>query len=65
LTSDGNNALLALEAELIGQRKIYLFGELFSGADQGVHDVHQNQGDPSRPIWPWRVRPSCHSITSS
>jgi hypothetical protein len=50
LRSDGNNALLALEKELIGNRKVYIFGERFSSG-QGVHDVHQNQGDPAGSPW--------------
>ena len=51
LKSDGNNALLALEQELISNRKVYIFGERFSGGGQGVHDVHQNQGDPAGSQW--------------
>jgi hypothetical protein len=50
LRSDGNNALTALEAELIGTRKVYLFGERFT-TGQGVHNVHQNQGDPADSQW--------------
>jgi hypothetical protein len=50
LRSDGNNALTALEAELIGNRKVYLFGERFT-TGQGVHNVHQNQGDPAGSQW--------------
>jgi hypothetical protein len=46
LRSNGDNALKALEAELIGNRTVYLFGDRFRGSGQGVHDVHQNQGDP-------------------
>jgi uncharacterized protein YukJ len=26
---------------------VYVFGDRFGGTDQGVHDVHQNQGDPA------------------
>jgi Uncharacterized conserved protein (DUF2278) len=48
--SDGDNALRALEAELTGTRRVYIFGERFT-TGQGVHDVHQNQGDP--PGTPW------------
>ena len=51
ISSDGNNALLALEAELVGTPKVYLFGDRFRGTDQGVHDVHQNQGDPAGSQW--------------
>jgi Uncharacterized conserved protein (DUF2278) len=50
LRSDGNNALTALDAELIENRKVYLFGERFN-TGQGVHNVHQNQGDPAGSQW--------------
>jgi Uncharacterized conserved protein (DUF2278) len=48
--SDGDNALRALEAELTGTRRVYIFGERFD-TGQGVHDVHQNQGDPAGTRW--------------
>jgi len=51
IRSDGNNALLALEAVLVGTPKVYVFGDRFGGTDQGVHDVHQNQGDPAGSQW--------------
>jgi hypothetical protein len=51
IRSDGNNALLALEAVLVGTPKVYLFGDRFGASDQGVHDVHQNQGDPAGSQW--------------
>lgn len=51
LRSDGDNALSALEAELTGTRKVYLFGERFRDGGMGVHDVHQNQGDPAGSQW--------------
>jgi hypothetical protein len=50
LLSNGDNALTALEAELTGQRKVYLFGEPYTSG-QGVHDSHQNQGDPAGSQW--------------
>jgi hypothetical protein len=50
LKSDGNNALTELEAELIGNRKVFLFGERFN-TGRGVHNVHQNQGDPAGSQW--------------
>jgi hypothetical protein len=50
MRSDGNNALTALEAELTGSRKVFLFGERFNSG-QGVHNVHQNQGDPVGSQW--------------
>jgi uncharacterized protein YukJ len=43
--------LLALEAVLVGTPKVYLFGDRFGASDQGVHDVHQNQGDPAGSQW--------------
>jgi hypothetical protein len=49
--SDGDNALRALEAELTGTRRVYIFGERFEHTGQGVHDVHQNQGDPAGTRW--------------
>ena len=54
IPSDGNNALLALEAVLVGTPKVYVFGDRFGGTDQGVHDVHQNQGDPAGSQW-WNL----------
>lgn len=48
--SDGDNALRALEGELTGTRRVYIFGERFD-TGQGVHDVHQNQGDPALSHW--------------
>jgi hypothetical protein len=50
LLSNGDNALKALEAELVGNRKVFIFGERFQ-TGQGVHDVHQNQGDPPGSQW--------------
>jgi hypothetical protein len=54
LRSDGDNALKALEAELTGARKVYVFGERFRDGGRGVHDVHQNQGDPAGSQW-WAI----------
>jgi Uncharacterized conserved protein (DUF2278) len=50
IQSDGDNALQALEAELTGSRRVFVFGERFKQG-QGVHDVHQNQGDPFGTQW--------------
>lgn len=50
ISSNGDNALSALEAELLANRKVYLFGERFT-TGPGVHDVHQNQGDPVGSQW--------------
>jgi hypothetical protein len=49
--SDGDNALRTLETELTGTRRVYIFGERFEHTGQGVHDVHQNQGDPAGTPW--------------
>jgi len=46
-----DNALSVLEAELVGERKVYVFGERFRDGGRGVHDVHQNQGDPAGSRW--------------
>ncbi|MFN2607296.1 MAG: DUF2278 family protein [Acidimicrobiales bacterium] len=47
-TSDGTNALTALEGALAGADRIWMFGSLFLTGPRGpgVHDVHCNQGDP-------------------
>lgn len=50
ISSNGDNALTALEAELLPNRRVYLFGERFTSGN-GVHDVHQNQGDPAGSQW--------------
>jgi len=50
ISSNGDNALTALEAELLTNRKVYAFGERFTSGN-GVHDVHQNQGDPAGSQW--------------
>jgi hypothetical protein len=50
LRSDGDNALRALEAQLTGAPRVYIFGDRFASG-QGVHDVHQNQGDPAGSRW--------------
>lgn len=52
--SNGDNALVQLEAELLPHRRTYLFGARFSNGDNGVHDVHQNQGDPAGSQW-WNL----------
>lgn len=43
----GIDALMALEGVIEGGTRFYVFGEPFAGGGQrGVHNVHQNQGDP-------------------
>lgn len=48
VSSDGDNALDVLEALLPTAARIHIFGEPFS-TGLGVHNVHQNQGDPPGP----------------
>ncbi len=45
VSSNGDNALNVLEAILPDAARLYVFGEPFS-TGLGVHNVHQNQGDP-------------------
>jgi len=44
----GTDALLALESVIEDATRFYVFGEPFGGpsSPRGVHNVHQNQGDP-------------------
>jgi len=42
----GMDALTDLEAVLADAARCYVFGEPFTTHGQGVHNVHQNQGDP-------------------
>ena len=51
VASTGDNALSALEGLLAGSTRVYLFGEHFEHTGNGVHDVHQNQGDPAGSQW--------------
>jgi len=48
ISSNGDNALNVLEAALPTATRIYMFGEPFT-TGLGVHNVHQNQGDPPGP----------------
>ena len=48
ISSNGDNALDVLETLLPSAARIYLFGEPFT-TGLGVHNVHQNQGDPPGP----------------
>lgn len=43
-------ALADLEPLLINTKRIYIFGEPFSNG-LGVHNIHQNQGDPDGSTW--------------
>lgn len=52
-SATGNEALNALES-VINEgtiSRVLVFGEPFSGGDLGVHNIHQNQGDPSGTPW--------------
>lgn len=40
------DALADLEPLVARARKVLVFGEPFSDGDLGVHNIHQNQGDP-------------------
>ena len=48
--SNGDNALDALEPYASGSVRLYVFGQQFT-TGLGVHDVHQNQGDPLGSQW--------------
>ena len=48
VSSDGNNALDVLDQHLPQATRIYILGEPFT-TGLGVHNVHQNQGDPPGP----------------
>ncbi len=51
ISSNGDNALDALEPHVHGASRIYIFGERYERGAQGVHDVHMNQGDPAGSQW--------------
>lgn len=51
ISSNGDNALNALEPHLKTATRIYLFGEPYRDGDLGVHNVHMNQGDPAGSRW--------------
>jgi hypothetical protein len=48
ISSNGDNALNVLEGLLPSATRILIFGEPFT-TGLGVHNVHQNQGDPPGP----------------
>jgi hypothetical protein len=48
---NSDQAFVALEAVLNQGTHIYIFGERFANGGNGVHDVHQNQGDPLTSKW--------------
>jgi len=51
LSSNGDDALDALDPHLRAATRIYLFGERYRDGGNGVHDVHMNQGDPAGSRW--------------
>ncbi|NTV98220.1 MAG: YukJ family protein [Chlorobiaceae bacterium] len=46
----GLDAFADLEMLLSGSRKLFVYGEPFR-VGRGVHNIHQNQGDPSSSRW--------------
>jgi len=48
--STGDNALSALETQLPGSLRVFIFGAPYTQG-LGVHDVHMNQGDPAGSQW--------------
>jgi hypothetical protein len=49
IDSTGDNALNALETQVLGSVRVFVFGAP-SPTGLGVHDVHMNQGDPPGPF---------------
>jgi hypothetical protein len=49
IDSTGDNALDALETQLLGSVRVFVFGAPASSG-LGVHDIHLNQGNPSGPF---------------
>ena len=54
----GRSAFMSLEPLLRHGRRVFIFGEPFRRG-QGVHNIHQNQGDPASSRWapenaPWQ-----------
>lgn len=41
----------ALERLLVDVRRVYVFGEPFDPGQFGMHNIHQNQGDPAGSDW--------------
>ena len=51
IDSTGDNALNALEAQLLGSGRVFVFGAP-APTGLGVHDIHLNQGNPPGPFQP-------------
>jgi Uncharacterized conserved protein (DUF2278) len=49
IDSTGDNALNALETQLLGSVRVFVFGAP-STTGLGVHDIHMNQGNPPGPF---------------
>ena len=49
IDSTGDNALNALETQLLGSVRVFVFGAPATNG-LGVHDIHLNQGDPPGPF---------------
>jgi hypothetical protein len=49
MDSTGDNALDALETQLLGSVRVFVFGAPAS-SELSVHDIHLNQGNPSGPF---------------
>ncbi|WP_267904589.1 DUF2278 family protein [Streptomyces apocyni] len=45
------DAARALEPILVPGRRVLVFGEPFESPDLGMHNIHQNQGDPLGSQW--------------
>jgi hypothetical protein len=45
------DALNVYEPLLSGAQRLYIFGEPFTYGGLGVHNIHQNQGDPNGSTW--------------
>lgn len=50
LIGDSTEALIDLESVISGASRIAVFGEPFTSG-RGVHNIHQNQGDPINSQW--------------
>lgn len=45
------DAATALEKELASAKRVLVFGAAFTDHGNGMHDIHQNQGDPAGTQW--------------
>ncbi|NTW52591.1 MAG: YukJ family protein [Chlorobiaceae bacterium] len=55
----GREAFIDLEALIRHSRRLFVYGEPFRNGVHGVHNIHQNQGDPDSSRWahenaPWQ-----------